>query len=85
MELGIEIIKVGSSDVTDWPLLEKIATTRKPVLVSTGGTSLKDIDDMVTFFDNRSIPLAINHCVSIYPSEDADLQLNQIAYSASAV
>ncbi len=80
MELGIEIIKVGSSDVTDWPLLEKIAKTRKPVLVSTGGSSLNDIDNMVMFFENRNIPLAINHCVSIYPSEDAELQLNQIDF-----
>ncbi len=80
MELGIEIIKIASSDVTDWPLLEKIAKTRKPVLVSTGGTSLTDIDNMVTFFENRNIPLAINHCVSLYPSEDADLQLNQIDF-----
>ena len=80
VELGVDIIKVGSSDVTDWPLLEKIAKTRKPVLVSTGGTSLKDIDSMVMFFENRSIPLAINHCVSIYPSEDAELQLNQIDF-----
>jgi len=80
MELGIEIIKIASSDVTDWPLLEKIARTNKPVMVSTGGTSLKDIDDMVTFFDNRNIPLAVNHCVSIYPSEDAELQLNQIDF-----
>jgi sialic acid synthase SpsE len=80
LELGIEIIKVASSDITDWSLLEKIAKTRKPVLVSTGGTSLKDIDDMVTFFDNRNIPLAINHCVSIYPAEDAELQLNQIDF-----
>ncbi|MBK9210718.1 MAG: N-acetylneuraminate synthase family protein [Anaerolineales bacterium] len=80
MELGVEIIKIASSDITDWPLLEKIAKTRKPVLVSTGGSSLKDIDDMVTFFDNRNIPLAINHCVSIYPAEDAELQLNQIDF-----
>ncbi|MFN8412659.1 MAG: N-acetylneuraminate synthase family protein [Anaerolineales bacterium] len=80
MELGVEIIKVASSDITDWPLLEKIAKTRKPVLVSTGGSSLKDIDDMVTFFDNRNIPLAINHCVSIYPAEDSELQLNQIDF-----
>lgn len=41
---------------------------------------MKDIDDMVTFFDNRNIPLAINHCVSLYPAEDADLQLNQIDF-----
>jgi N-acetylneuraminate synthase len=80
VELGVDIIKVGSSDVTDWPLLEKIAKMSKPVLVSTGGTSLKDTDDMVTFFDNRNIPLAINHCVSIYPSEDAELELNQIDF-----
>lgn len=80
VELGIEIIKVASSDITDWPLLEKIAKAHKPVLVSTGGSSLKDIDDMVTFFDNRNIPLAINHCVSIYPAEDAELQLNQIDF-----
>ena len=80
VELGIEIIKIASSDVTDWPLLEKIARTRKPVMVSTGGTSLNDIDNMVTFFDNRNIPLAINHCVSIYPSEDGELQLNQIDF-----
>lgn len=80
VELGIDIIKVASSDIADWPLLEKIAKTRKPVMVSTGGSSLKDMDDMVTFFDNRNIPLAINHCVSLYPSEDADLQLNQIDF-----
>ncbi|MGB8212225.1 MAG: N-acetylneuraminate synthase family protein [Anaerolineales bacterium] len=80
MELGIEILKVASSDVTDWPLLEKIAKTRKPVIVSTGGSSLNDLDNMVMFFENRSIPLAINHCVSLYPAEDADLQLNQIDF-----
>jgi len=80
LELGIEIIKIASSDITDWPLLEKIAKTRTPIMVSTGGSSLKDIDDMVTFFDNRNIPLAINHCVSLYPAEDAELQLNQIDF-----
>ena len=83
VELGIEIIKVASSDITDWPLLEKIAKTQKPVIVSTGGTSLNDIDNTVLFFEHRNIPLAINHCVSIYPSEDADLQLNQIDFLKS--
>jgi len=52
----------------------------KAVIVSTGGSSLKDIDDLVTFFDNRHIPLAINHCVSLYPSEDCDIELNQIDF-----
>ena len=80
MELGVEIIKIASSDGNDWVLIEKIATTRKPVIVSTGGSSLKDIDDLVTFFEHRNIPLAINHCVSLYPTEDGDLALNQIDF-----
>ena len=80
VELGIEIIKIASSDLNDWVLIEKIATTRKPVIVSTGGSSGKDIDDLVRFFANRNIPLAINHCVSIYPSEDGEVELNQIDF-----
>jgi len=79
-ELGIPILKIASSDCNDWVLIEKMAKTKKPVVVSTGGSSLKDIDDLVTFFDNRHIPLAINHCVSLYPSEDSDLELNQIDF-----
>ncbi len=80
IELGIQIIKIASSDLNDWPLIEKIARARKPVIVSTGGFSLKDLDDLVTFFENRNIPLAINHCVSLYPSEDNELELNQIDF-----
>lgn len=80
VNLGVQIIKIASSDINDWVLIEKIAKTRKPVIVSTGGTSLKDIDDMVTFFENRNIPLAINHCVSVYPSEKNELELNQIDF-----
>ena len=80
VELGIQIIKIASSDINDWFLLEKIALARKPVIVSTGGSSLKDTDDLVTFFENRNIPLAINHCVSMYPSEDRDLEINQIDF-----
>jgi len=79
-ELDVQIIKIASSDINDWILIEKIAKTRRPVIVSTGGSSAKGIDDLVTFFSNRNIPLAINHCVSLYPTEDCDLQLNQIDY-----
>ena len=79
-DLGIPILKIASSDVNDWLLIEKIAKTKKPVIVSTGGSSLKDLDDLVTFFDNRRIPLAINHCVSIYPSEDRELEMNQVDF-----
>ena len=66
-ELELPILKIASSDLNDWVLIEKIATTRKPVIASTGGSSLKDIDDLVTFFENRRIPLAINHCIVSAP------------------
>jgi sialic acid synthase SpsE len=80
IEFDLPIIKVASSDMNDWVLLEKIASTRKPVIISTGGASEKDLDDVVHFFEKRNIPLAINHCVSLYPSEDDELNLNQIDY-----
>src|SRR5579863_4012931 len=79
-ELGIPIIKIASSDLNDWLLIEKIAKAKRPVIVSTGGSSLKDLDDLVTFFQNRNIPMAINHCISLYPSEDRDLEMNQIDF-----
>ena len=80
VELGVQILKIASSDLNDWFLLEKIAKTRKPVIASTGGSSLKDMDDLVTFFENRNIPFAINHCVSIYPAENHELEMNQIDF-----
>jgi N-acetylneuraminate synthase len=80
VDLGLDIIKLASSDLNDWILIEEIAKTRKPVIASTGGSSLRDVDDLVTFFSNRGIPLALNHCVSLYPSEDGDLELNQIDF-----
>jgi len=80
VEFEMPIIKVASTDGNDWLLLEKIAKTRKPVIVSTGGVSLKDLDDLVLFFENRYIPLALNHCVAAYPTEDNELELDQIDY-----
>jgi N-acetylneuraminate synthase len=83
VELGIPILKIASSDMNDWVLLEKMAATKRPVIVSTGGTSQKDTDDLVAFFERRNIPLAINHCVSLYPTEEQELELNQVEYLKS--
>ncbi len=79
-EFDFPVIKIASSDINDWPLIECIAKTKKPVIVSTGGSSLKDMDDFVAFFKNRNIPIAVNHCVSLYPSKDSELELNQIDF-----
>ena len=78
VEFGVDIIKIASSDIRDRTLLEKIASTGLPVIASSGGADLAHIDTLVTFFTGRDIPFALNHCVSLYPSEDGDLELNQI-------
>lgn len=80
VDLDLPIIKIASSDINDWLLINKIAATKKPVIISTGGANDKQIDDVIKFFTNRNIPIAVNHCVSKYPSCDNELELNQINY-----
>ncbi len=80
LELNLPIIKVASADSNDWLLLEKIAKTKRPVIVSLAGLSVKDTDDLVLFFKNRNIPLALNHCIAAYPTQDDEMELNQIDF-----
>ena len=80
VEFGVEILKIASSDIRDKTLLEKIASTGLPVIASSGGADLEHIDELVEFFTSRNIPFALNHCVSLYPSEDSDLELDQIDF-----
>lgn len=80
VDLNMDIIKIASSDIQDWRLIRKIAETGKPVIFSTGGSTIQEIDRLVSFFEERDIPIAINHCVSIYPSEDNELEMNQIDF-----
>jgi len=80
VSMNLPIIKISSADINDWILLNKIASTKKPVIISTGGANEKQIDDVVKYFLKRNISIAINHCVSKYPSEDNELELDQIDY-----
>jgi sialic acid synthase SpsE len=80
VEFGVDYLKIASSDVRDKTLMKKLATAGKPVIASNGGASEEHVDELVRFFSERRIPFALNHCVSLYPSEDSDLQLNQIDY-----
>ena len=77
-KMDFDIIKIGSCSFTDWPLLERIALTDKPIIASTAGSSLNDIDNVVSFFQHRKKQLAIMHCVGEYPTQADHLQLNQI-------
>jgi len=77
-DMGFDLIKVASCSANDWPLLEKVAAANLPVIFSTGGLRLSDIDDLVSFFDHRGADYAIMHCVSIYPIPVEKTHLNQI-------
>ncbi len=75
LDLGIRVIKVASCSATDWPLLEAIAGARKPVIASTGGLSIFDIDNLVSFFRKRVPEFALMHCVSLYPTPNEQVAL----------
>ncbi len=75
---GFEVLKVASCSLTDWPLLERLARSDKPVIASTAGSQLQEIDNVVSFFDHRTKPFALMHCVGEYPTPDSAMQLNQI-------
>ncbi len=79
LRLGVDIIKIGSCSAHDWPLLERVAETGKPVICSTGGLTIRDIDRIVSFFQHRGVNFALMHCVSMYPTPNNKLHLNQIA------
>ena len=53
---GVDHIKIASCSITDWPLIEAAAKTQKPVIFSTAGANLDQIDAMVSFFENRMHP-----------------------------
>lgn len=77
---GIEVIKIASCSFTDWPLLEKIVATEKPIVASTAGASIEEIDRVVSFFQHRNKSLSILHCVGEYPTPAEKMHLSQLDF-----
>lgn len=77
-EHRFDFLKVASCSFTDWPLLERIGQSPLPVIASTAGATLQEIDRVVLFFEHRQRPLALMHCVGEYPTPPDHLELNQI-------
>jgi sialic acid synthase SpsE/mannose-6-phosphate isomerase-like protein (cupin superfamily) len=73
-----EILKIASASFTDWPLLESISNWGGPIVASTAGATIEEIERVVTFLSNRNKNFALMHCVAAYPTEDKDLQLMRI-------
>ena len=78
VKMKIDVLKIASCSACDWPLLEKAASSGKPMICSTGGLTLSEIDDLYSFLNHKGVDFSFMHCVSIYPTPFKDLQLNQI-------
>ncbi len=75
-QLGTPMWKVPSGEITNLPYLEKIAATKKPVILSTGMSMLSEIEDALTILeDGGAGPITLLHCNTEYPTpiEDANL------------
>ena len=78
MDQGLDIIKVASCSSLDWPLLEKIVATHKPVIISVGGKTISDIDKLYNYFTHKRCDFAFMHCIAEYPAPIERLQLDFI-------
>jgi len=77
-ELDQEIYKISSFHVTDLKLVEAVAAKKKPVIMSTGMSTLDEIDEAVKILNKHECEHLIMHCVSSYPSDPKDLNLRAI-------
>src|ERR1039457_1841213 len=78
-EHGFDFMKIPSCYLIDWPLLEQIAKYNLPIVASTAGEPLEEVDRVVSFLKNRNKSLTLMHCVGEYPVPDDHLHLGQIA------
>lgn len=77
----VRYFKISSSDITNFPLLSAVAKTKKPIILSTGASSLNEIKNSVNFLKKNGVKddsIAILHCVLSYPTKDVDANLQFI-------
>ena len=77
-EVGVGAYKIPSGEVTNWPLLEHVAATGKPALLSSGMSSWHELDGAVGIL-RRGGPLTILQCTTAYPCPPERVGLNVIA------
>ncbi len=77
--LNCPIYKIASFEMTDLPLIKKVAQTKKPMIISTGMSSLKEIDETFNVAKKHGAKeIILLYCVSNYPAENKDFNLNNI-------
>lgn len=73
-------LKVASRDLTNLPLLEMMAETQIPIILSTGMAGKKELDEALDVITRYHTDISILHCVSQYPTEPDNLNLKTISY-----
>ena len=78
-ELDVKFFKVASMDINNYSLIKYLAKFNKPILLSTGMANLGEIEKAIKIIEKEAnFKIVILHCVSIYPTKDKDLNLNNI-------
>jgi sialic acid synthase SpsE len=77
-DIGVRVYKVASADVTNFPLLERLAETGKPIIMSTGMTEQAEVDRAVELIRAHHDQIVLLHCVSTYPAEFDEINLASI-------
>ncbi|MGH9843268.1 MAG: N-acetylneuraminate synthase family protein [Blastocatellia bacterium] len=77
--VGVPAWKVGAGETTNTPMLERMARTRKPVILSSGMTTWAELDAAVACVRSQGAPVAVLQCTSAYPCPPEKLGLNVIA------
>ena len=81
----LSLYKVASADITNYPLLERIATTAKPVLLSTGASTIGEIEDALAFLRRNGCPqVAVLQCTLSYPTLAKDANVAAIRHIEAA-
>lgn len=74
--LGVAAFKVGSGDLTNFLLLDRLAKTRKPLILSSGMATMKEIKEAIKFIKNRgNSHIAMLHCTTDYPCKPEDVNM----------
>jgi sialic acid synthase SpsE/sugar phosphate isomerase/epimerase len=74
-QLGVPAYKVASADLTNLPLLDHLAQTGKPLILSTGMSHMVEVEFTVNFLLERGVEFALLHCNSTYPAAFEDVNL----------
>ena len=78
-ELDVPAFKVASADITNYPLLRKVARTGKPVLLSTGASTIGEIERATRIIENEgNSDIVLLHCVLAYPTPPSQANLRMI-------